>query len=228
MRPLLLLHGALGAADQFASLALRLADRFEVLTLDFEGHGHSPPRGRPFRIEHFAMNVVELLEERRLSDVGIFGYSMGGYVALHLALTRPELVRSVVTLATKFDWTPESAAREGRMLEPATIEAKVPHFARALATRHPGGWQEVVLSTREMLASLGAAPLLDAERLATLDRPVRITVGDRDATVGVEESARIARALPKGELEVHPATPHPFEKAPVERLVRSITDVRAA
>jgi pimeloyl-ACP methyl ester carboxylesterase len=66
---------------------------------------------------------------------------------------------------------------------------------------------------------------------ATLGRiaiPVRIAVGDRDATVGVEESAAVVRALAQGELEVLPRTPHPLEKVPVERLARSIVEFLAA
>ena len=65
---------------------------------------------------------------------------------------------------------------------------------------------------------------------ATLGRiaiPVWIAVGDRDATVGAEESAAVVRALAQGELEVRPRTPHPLEQVPMARLARSVVEFLA-
>jgi len=223
--PLLLLHGAIGSRTQFDALAARLAGAAEVHAFDFEGHGAAAPRDRPYRTASFAENVIEFLDEKAIASARIFGYSMGGYVGLYTSLVQPSRVERVMTLATKFRWTPESAAREGAMLDARKIEEKVPHFARALEGRHSAsGWTVVLERTREMMESLGRAPDLTLDRLATLSIPVRIAVGDRDSTVSVEESAEIAKTLPNGELEVLPGTPHPLEKAPLDRLARSIAE----
>jgi pimeloyl-ACP methyl ester carboxylesterase len=232
-RTLLLLHGALGAASQFDSLREVLrqlaADALSVHTLDFEGHGSAPPLQRPYRMANFAGNVRELLDHRRIDRASIFGYSMGGYVGLRLAFSESNRVERVMTLGTKFRWTPEVAEREGRMLDPRRLEEKVPHFARTLAARHGGaGWEAVLEGTREMMRSLGTDPELDDDTLGRLAIPVRIGVGDRDATVTVEESAAVSRIVPNGELEVLPGTPHPFEKVPLERLARSIIEFVSA
>lgn len=194
--------------------------------LDFEGHGAAGARGRAFRIEHFAENAAAYVEREAAAlggPVRIFGYSMGGYVALHLAAARPALVERVMTLGTKFQWTPEIAARETGMLDPARIREKVPHFARALAERHTAeGWETVLDRTAEMMRSLGEHAPLGAAELGSVGQRVRIAVGDRDATVTLEESAGAYRALPNAELEVLPATPHPLEKVSAIRLVRSL------
>ena len=89
---LVVLHGALGAIAQFGALIARLQGSVRIHTLDFEGHGNAPPRGRPFRIRHFADNVVEVLDRERILCADFFGYSMGGYVALQLALQAPHRV----------------------------------------------------------------------------------------------------------------------------------------
>lgn len=223
--PLLLLHGALGDASQMAPLATHLADRTPVEIVEFEGHGATPARDRPFRIQHFAENVLDRMKARSAGPVDLFGYSMGGYVALYLAASAPEQVRRVATLATKLAWTPEVAARECAMLDADTIRAKVPRFADALARRHTAAGMDTVLQkTAEMLRSLGEAPLLSSDALSAIEHPVRLAVGDRDATVGLDETAAAARCLPNGELEVHPRTPHPFEKVPLDRVARSILE----
>jgi pimeloyl-ACP methyl ester carboxylesterase len=150
---------------------------------------------------------------------------MGGYVALFLAATAPDRVARVATLATKLAWTPEVAARESVMLDAATIRAKVPKFAAALEARHTAaGWETLLAHTADLLHDLGARPLVTPELLASVTQPVRIGVGDRDATVTLDECAAAVRQLANGELEVHPRTPHPFEKAPIDRIGASLAE----
>jgi pimeloyl-ACP methyl ester carboxylesterase len=222
---LLLLHGAVGAGSQFDFLLPLLAERYEVHRLDFEGHGVSPLCARPFRTENFAENAAEYLDRNRLESVDIFGYSMGGYVALYLAHARPQRVRRIATLGTKFDWNPEVAAREVRQLDPQKIREKVPQFAYALEARHvAAGWEDVLGRTREMMTALGEHRVVTPEMLSGIPHRVRIGVGDRDSMVTIGESWEAYRALPLGELEVLPATPHPLEKIPPARLARYVTE----
>src|SRR5215213_5268683 len=213
-RVLLLLHGALGASAQFGALGTALSKFFRVHTLDFEGHGTEPPRSRPFRMEHFAENIIETLDRANVEQADVFGYSMGGYVALHIAAQGSSRIARIATLGTKFQWDPATAAREAARLDPRTIRAKVPRFADLLAARHEqaGGWENLLANTAELLRELGEHPILDEPALARITQPVRVIVGDRDNTVTVEESATAARKLPAGELAVLPRTSHPIEQ----------------
>ena len=218
---LVLLHGALGASAQLGALADALSARFRVHRLDFEGHGDAPPRDRPFRMQYFAENVVELLDRERIAHARVFGYSMGGYVATYLASELPDRIHSVATLGTKFRWDPATAEREASRLDPATIRAKVPRFADALSARHAnaGGWEAVLARTADLLRDLGDHPLLSDEIFGRITQHVRVIVGDRDNTVTVDESAAIARALVQGELIVLPNTPHPIEQVDLPTLL---------
>ena len=222
---LILLHGALGDATQLAQLADRLGRDRRTTVVELEGHGATSSRGRPLRIESFAAAVLEMMDGASIGQADLFGYSMGGYVALYLAATSPARIRRVATLATKLAWTPEIAARECALLDAATIRAKVPKFAAALEARHTAtGWEALLTKTAELLRDLGSRPLITNEVLASIGQPVRIAVGDRDATVTIEECIAAVRHLPHGELEVVPRTPHPFEKVPVERVANSLSE----
>lgn len=223
----LLLHGGLGSSDQMRSLAQALQTALDPNVLDLPGHGAAVLDG-PFDLATMTTRVIAELEEAQQGAVGIFGYSMGGYVALETARRRPDLVRAIVTFATKFAWTPESAGREARFLDAAKIRAKVPYFAEELERRHTAlGWEQVLAHTAAMMTSLGAAPVLTAAALRGIACPVRIMVGDRDGTVSVEESLAASRAVQKGEVEVLPGVAHPFEKAPLDRIARSVHEVLA-
>lgn len=196
-----------------------------VTTIELPGHGATPAADGPFRVEGFAQAVLDTMASRGIARADFFGYSLGGYVALYLAATAPDHVTGVATLATKLAWTPEIATRESAMLDAATIRAKVPKFAAALEARHTAlGWESLLSRTSEMMHELGARPSVSADVLGQIAQPVRIAVGDRDTTVSIEECVAAVRQLANGELEVHPRTPHPFEKAPVDRIARSLAE----
>ena len=218
----LLLHGALGAAASMAPLAERLAPDFTVHTLDFAGHGGAPPPRGPLTVDLLADQVDAYITERALGPARIFGYSLGGYVALHLAATRAAQVSRVMTLATKLAWSPDVASQMGKQFDPATIRAKVPKLAATLAALHPGmGWEALLDATRGMLDDLGAHPRLTTAHYAAITQPVRLAVGDRDTTVTLEETRDAMRALPAAELEVLPATPHLLERMDLDRVALS-------
>jgi pimeloyl-ACP methyl ester carboxylesterase len=227
MRPrVLLIHGGLGARDQMTPLAELLETSFEPVSLDLPGHGDADLAGGGFDIQTMRARVVHELESWHLGRVTVFGYSMGGYVALEVARRRPDLVNAVITFATKFDWTPESAAKEARFLDAGKIRAKVPYFADQLEQRHTAmGWEAVLTHTAALMNSLGNEPILNPDKLREVHCPVRIIVGDKDGTVSVEESLAASRAMERGELEVLPGAAHPFEKAPLDRIARSIVEV---
>ena len=82
MSDILLLHGALGSNRQLEPLKQVLNENCNFHTLCFEGHG-ARATGNPLRIEHFSNNLLEFLQETGLKKPLVFGYSMGGYVALY-------------------------------------------------------------------------------------------------------------------------------------------------
>ncbi len=220
---IILLHGALGAAPQLDALAERLAGRGHVHVIELPGHG-ATPRDGAFSMPAFVDDVVAAMDAQGVRQASFFGYSMGGYVALLLAAAHPARVQRVTTLGTKFRWDPATAARDAARLDPATIRAKVPRFADALAARHAaaGGWERVLERTAALLVALGDAPPLTNELLGTVRCPVRVMVGDRDATVSVAETDGARQASGGGQLAVLPGTPHPIEQVDVEVLARLI------
>jgi len=223
--PLLLLHGALGTQNQFDELAELLADDFDVHRFTFEGHGDQPPAHDSFRNEHFVGNVLTYLDAQDLSKTDIFGYSMGGYVALTLAVSYPDRANRIFALGTELLWTPERAARDVKMLDADKILEKVPAFAQTLEARHTAfSWRNVLAVTIEMLHELGVNPRLMEEMFQALPHRIRLGVGDQDITAGVEDTVRVFRLLQMGELQVFPSTPHPFERVDVRMLAGAIKD----
>jgi pimeloyl-ACP methyl ester carboxylesterase len=223
---LILIHGALGSASQLRPLADALRRALTLHVVELDGHGDTPSARDAFAIEDFADDVRRFITTNAIRDAALFGYSMGGYVALHLAAESPELVSSVATLGTKLAWSPDVAARETSRLDPAAIRAKVPKFAEALERRHAGagGWETVLSRTATLMTELGRHPRVDAAVLARIPQRVRLMVGDRDAVVSIDETSAAARDLKQGELCVLPATAHPLEQVRIPLLASLLTD----
>jgi pimeloyl-ACP methyl ester carboxylesterase len=224
MRSLIFLHGALGTESQMQPVINRMNRGGEKIALTFEGHGERSSNEQVFRIESFAENVFEYMNKRAIQKADLFGYSMGGYVALWMARHYPERVGKIATLGTVLTWSREKAEREAKLLNPDLIEEKVPKFAEMLARQHPGRWREVVEKTREMLLHLGSNPLMSENDWQELTHTVRIHIGDRDETASLADTLSVFNRLKAGELNVLPDTPHPIGKTDPELLSLSLNE----
>jgi pimeloyl-ACP methyl ester carboxylesterase len=219
MQSLLILHGALGASEQFLPLQQSLQGTYQVHTLDFSGHGKTPNTDAAFSISWFAQDVLNYLDRSKLDKVHLFGYSMGGYVAMYLAKHHPGRVSKVITLGTKFRWDETIAKQETRMLDPQQTLAKVPVFAETLKRRHAANdWVVVMNKTATMLEGLGKDNVLKIEDYQTVNTPCLLLLGDRDKMVSLDETVNVYKALPNAQMAVLPGTPHVIEKVDNEML----------
>jgi len=212
VKPVLMLHGALGCAADFAPLQAALNGKIPSVAIDFPGHGllAALPHDR-FSIQEFSKTVSRYASDEK--KLRIFGYSMGGYVALYFASLFPEMVDKVFTLGTKLAWTPETGAKEAGRLDPAKISEKVPLFAASLAQKHGlYHWEKNVTGTAGLLRALGEAPPLTNEALGRIQAEVRIARGSLDNMVSEEECRQAVGLIPGASYVCLEDQPHPFDQ----------------
>ena len=101
-RPLILLHGGLGAIEMFGPNLPALAERHRVVAVDLQGHGRTADVDRPISVETMAEDIAALIKKLGLEKPDVMGYSLGGGVALLVAARHPELVRKLVAVSTPF------------------------------------------------------------------------------------------------------------------------------
>jgi len=96
-RPLVLLHGALSNIDtDFGKLLPELAMHRQVIAVEQQAHGHTADIDRPLSYALMADDTAELLQQLNIGRADFLGYSMGGGIALELAMRHPELVGKLV------------------------------------------------------------------------------------------------------------------------------------
>lgn len=111
--PLVVLHGSFMTIQGMQPLVSKLADTRQVIAVEVQGHGHTADADRPFTYEQMADDVAALLRHLEIGSADIYGYSMGGSIALQVAIRHPELVRKLVIVAAAFNsdgMYPESRA----------------------------------------------------------------------------------------------------------------------
>lgn len=96
--PLLLLHGFTGSAAEWQELSTTLAAEHTLLMPDLIGHGRSDAPTDPARyaMERVVADLLQLLDQLGLAQIDLLGYSMGGRVALQLAMAAPWRVRRLI------------------------------------------------------------------------------------------------------------------------------------
>src|SRR5438105_9135442 len=99
-RPLILLHGGLGAIEMFGPNLTILAKRHQVIAADLQGHGRTADIDRPISPELMAEDIAALIKHLKLERPDVMGYSLGGGVAFFVALRHPELVGKLVLVST--------------------------------------------------------------------------------------------------------------------------------
>jgi pimeloyl-ACP methyl ester carboxylesterase len=218
--PLVLLHGGLFDIDQqFGELIPGLAATRQVIAADFQGHGRTNDIDRPLRTADLTSDVVGLLRHLGVAQADVFGFSVGGAVALRLAIKHPELVRKLIVSSVSFHPDgdrPENKEAVGAM----TVEmiAGTPMEQEYLAkSPHPDKLQ--VLLDKLGAYDEGFPGWSDAD-IEGIAAPTLITVGDCDA-VELEHAVRFLRlrggdvngdfaGVPASQLAVFPGTTHFF------------------
>jgi len=115
-----------------------------VIAVELQGHGRTADIGRPMTFEAMADDVAGLIEQLGVGKADVFGYSLGGGVALRTAIQHPELVNRLVLLSTPFrrtGWYPE--ALEGMKQVNASSAGMIKDMPTARYSRRwpdPGGF----------------------------------------------------------------------------------------
>ncbi|MEU4606415.1 alpha/beta hydrolase [Kribbella sp. NPDC023972] len=231
--PLLLLHGGLFNIDlQFGQLLPSLAADRQVISADFQGHGRTNDIDRPLGTADLASDVVDLLKHLDVPQVDVFGFSVGGAVALYLTIKHPELIRKAIISSVSFHPDgdrSENADAVGEMK--VEMIAGTPMEAEYLAkSPHPDHEHLQILLDKLGGYDRGATGWSDDD-IRGIAAPTLITVGDCDA-VKLEHAVRFLQlrggdvngdfvGVPASQLAVFPGTTHFFGLARTD-LVRDV------
>jgi 2-succinyl-6-hydroxy-2,4-cyclohexadiene-1-carboxylate synthase len=233
---IVLLHGFTQTGRSWEPTVAALGERYRALAPDIRGHG-AAAAARPVDFASVRADVQALAPER----FALAGYSMGGRIALSLALAAPDRVSRLTLVGTSPGLADPAERRARRAADDALAERierdGIEAFARAWAALPLWSGQppEVAAAAHAMRLEQSPAGLAAAlrglgtgameplwERLPQLAMPVTLVVGERDAKFRAL-AERMAAALPDATLRVVPGAGHAVQLEAPEALARALT-----
>ena len=209
--PLLLVHG-LGARgeDWGAMIPALAAQGFHVYAPDLLGYGRSPRPDVSYSISMEEAVVVEFMQAMHLARPDVGGWSMGGWIAMKLALDHPEMVDRLMvydSAGTYFPatfgpdlFTPHDTAGVRRLIAILTPKPReMPEFAARAALRklQKNAW----VVNRSMSSMTAGRDLLDF-RLHNIQQPMLIVWGARDELIPLSAGETIHKDVPQSVLDI--------------------------
>jgi pimeloyl-ACP methyl ester carboxylesterase len=181
-RPLILLHGGLGAIEMFSEILPALSKDRQVIAVDLQAHGRTADIDRPLSYEAMAEDIAALVQYLKIENADVMGYSVGGEVALRTAIQHPEVLRKVVVVSAAFSrdgWYPEIVAEMSRTGADSAAKMKQTPIYQLYSHLAPKPEDWPVLHTK-----LGEMLRKDydwSKDIPSIKAPVLLVFGDADA-----------------------------------------------
>jgi pimeloyl-ACP methyl ester carboxylesterase len=214
--PLLLLHGAYMTADMMAPLAAGLARTRRVIVPEQQGHGRTADVDRPITYEQMADDTAALARSLELEQADVVGYSMGGGVALRLAIQHPGLVRRLVVASAgyRYDGMPAEAIAMFPSISAEMFAGSPMEEAYQRLAPDPGRFPILV----DKLKTLDTTDFAWDDDMPRITAPMLIVLGDSDG-VRLEHAVELFKlrgggvmgdlsGMPESQLAVLPGTSH--------------------
>jgi pimeloyl-ACP methyl ester carboxylesterase len=209
--PLVLLHGGMLTIElNFASLIPTLARTHTVIGVEQQGHGRTANTDREITYPHLASDVVALLDHLGIAQAVVLGHSMGGAVALELAISHPDRVRAIVPMSASV----RSDGLHPDLADPSTYATSPIMPTAQDFAEFSAAYQRLSPHPEKFEEFLGYLGSMDShfdgwtdEQLAGIGCPVLIVQGDTDFTT-IAHAGFMLDHIPGSTLAVLPATTH--------------------
>jgi len=239
--PLVLIHGAyMSIRSNWAALIPTFAETHQVIAVELQSHGHTTDRDTPITYEAMADDIAALLDHLGIGKAAIFGYSMGGGVAIRVAMQHPDRVSRLIVASASinYDAYPDGFYEMISGITPAFFAGTPLETEFAELNPNKNGFANLV----EKLKALDMDRFAwSAEEFARIDVPTFLIFGDADV-VRMEHITEMYRllggltngdmlGLPKVQLLVLPATTHigvVYNPTNIEILKRAVPEFLAA
>ncbi len=215
--PLVVLHGGYMSILTMGEIIPRLAATRQVIAVELQGHGRTADIDRPLTYEQMADDVAALMREIGVEQADIFGYSMGGGVALQVAIRHPERVDRLVVASMPYntDGYHTGLIEMIETITPEVFAGSPPEVDYMSLAPNPDNFPMLVEKLVALDTQIQDWP---AEDIQAIEAPTLIIVGDSDA-ITPEHGVDMFRlrgggvngdmtGLPNAQLAILPATTH--------------------
>ena len=213
--PLILLHGGTAPIETWGAQRPALAAKYTVYLPERRAQGRTPDVAGPITYDIMADDSIAFMEALGVSNAHIVGWSDGGNIGMIMAIRRPDLVRTLVSIGGNFHTNGLTAEFRESMLA-WTPETFAPLIVALHGRVSPDGPDSVGSMLRKVVENARTGPTLTPADLAKIIAPTLVLVGDDDCST-LEHTIELYRSVPNAQLCIVPGATHtvPLEKPAV-------------
>lgn len=228
--PLILLEGLGGDTGGWRRNVPHLARELQVVAYDFRGNGRSDPPEAPVTMETFVDDTIGLLDHLEIGDAHLYGQSFGGMVALEVALTHPDRVRSLILAATHVGVRHAVPVRapvpKDRPWEALYSDRFLREHPEEVADDLRGGTSQSPGAARRQWEAMRGFDAYD--RLPSVRAPTLVLHGAEDRTIQPDNARVLADRIPGARLVLLEGAGHVYHAEQPEAADAAVLDfVRA-
>lgn len=221
--PLIMLHGGLGGIAEFGSLPGLLSLSRQVIAVELQGHAHTADIDRPLHYQLMADDIAAVIEHLGLGRTDVLGFSLGGSVALQLAMHHPNNIRKLILISTPLARNAIHdeirAGMAGLNAHAAPFMLDTPMYQLYSSTApDASAWHTLV----DKVGTLLRQDYDWSTQASTIKTPKLIVVGDSDI-IPVSHVTDVFGATPDSQIIVIPQTSHFNIMSRIDVLVPAIT-----
>ena len=202
-KPLVLIHGGGSTiGTSFSKLIPLLENRFIIIAMELQAHGHTSDRDTAESFERDADDVVKLLHNLNINKASILGFSNGGNTAIQIAIRHPEIVNKLILASTFYK-------REGLIpgffdgMKKATIEDMPQSLKNAFLKINPDRVRLLNMFNKDRERMLNFKDWKD-EDIRSIEAPTLIINGDRDVILP-QHAVAISKLIINSRLMILPS-----------------------
>ena len=219
--PVLLLHGGLSSTQSWDYTILPTVKKHQVFAYDRSAHGRTGSREGFYHFDFQTDEAIAYIEDVVKAPVHLIGWSDGGIISLMIALKRPDLVRSIVSIGTNFHWNSGLPFNEQKEEEQEIVISDEDRARFAKTSPDPAHMQEVII--RKAFDVWAKEPNMTPDDLKKITCPVLVLTGDDEPFTNLH-TVELYESLPNGRLAIIPGASHFVVKEKTKLMQSMIVD----
>lgn len=192
-KPLIMIHGTGGTSKDLTDVAKKLSKNHKVYMIDSRGHGESEMGDKPFSIDLFATDTMEICQKLNIKECDAVGYGDGGNILLDVSIKKPSLIDKMVTISPNYSIS--------GMKKQYLLAGNLKYLKFKIKAKFDEDYLLEMNQTRMMVRDYE----LNENDLNQIKSKVLILYAEKDM-IKQEHADRLKNAIPNSSLEIVPST----------------------
>lgn len=207
--PIMLIHGGMGDAEHFKHLIPELSKKYKLIVPNCRTHGRTNTSDKLLSYHLMATDMIELMDHLKIESAGVIGWSMGGAIAMDMAINQPERISEMVVIGTYFRQEAFPAGMKEMILS-LTPGSFPPEAVERYNRISPieGGAVTYAEKMKDFMLKVVDGDIFTEEQVKSISCPTLIMAGDLEGPGVLNDVMKMHELISDSQLSILPDATH--------------------